>query len=284
MERLSRRVELQAWLQERRCQGLRVALVPTMGNLHEGHLCLVDHARARADVVLTSIFVNPAQFGPGEDYECYPRTLERDCALLEARGCDAVFAPSVNEIYPHGLDFATRLTVPGLASKLCGASRPGHFDGVCIVVARLFNLIQPQLAVFGEKDRQQLMIIQAMSRDLGYPLEIVSVPTVREADGLAMSSRNQYLSTEERQRAPELYRTLQWMRQTLSTAGGDPRKLEQAGCERLQQSGFRVDYLQVCRLDDLEPISADDVCASPWGVFAAAYLGKARLIDNVVVK
>ncbi len=276
--------ELRAWLQALRCQGKTIALVPTMGNLHEGHLRLVDRARECADVTVTSIFVNPTQFGPNEDYDRYPRTLEADADLLRRRGCDGLFAPPVEEIYPHGLRFLTRLTVPELAGKLCGASRPGHFDGVCTVVARLFNLVQPDVAVFGEKDRQQWLILRHMARDLGFPVRMVSLPTVREADGLAMSSRNQYLTAEERATAPKLYQTLQWMAERLHAGESDYRQLEAAGIERLKQAGFRPDYLQIVCLDKLEPLRKNHDCSAGAAIFAAAYLGQARLIDNLLIK
>ncbi len=284
MLQIQRTAELRQHLQTLRCRGKTIALVPTMGNLHEGHLQLVDHARRLADVVVTSIFVNPTQFGPNEDYQRYPRTLEADAERLRQRGCDLLFAPSVEEIYPHGLEFLTRLTVPELAGKLCGASRPGHFDGVCTVVARLFNLVQPDVAVFGEKDRQQWLILQHMARDLAFPVQMASLPTVREADGLAMSSRNQYLSTQEREQAPELYRTLQWMAGQLRSGETDYRQLEQAGIERLQQAGFRPDYLQITCLDRLDPLQKNHACQHGVAIFAAAYLGQARLIDNLLLQ
>ncbi len=284
MQQITRVVELRSQLQALRCQGKTIALVPTMGNLHEGHLRLVDRARECADVVVTSIFVNPTQFGPNEDYDRYPRTLEADAEQLRRRGCDWLFAPPVEEVYPHGLERLTRLTVPELANKLCGASRPGHFDGVCTVVARLFNLVQPDVAVFGEKDRQQWLILQHMARDLGFPVRMVSLPTVREPDGLAMSSRNQYLGTEERAAAPQLYQTLQWMAGQLRSGETDYRQLERAGIERLQQAGFRPDYLQITCLDQLDPLQKNHDCQSGVAIFAAAYLGQARLIDNLLIQ
>jgi pantoate--beta-alanine ligase len=259
--------------------GGRIGLVPTMGNLHEGHLALVDAARERCDLLVASIFVNPMQFGPNEDLDAYPRTLDADREGLSAHGTDLVFAPPVAEVYPDGLETQTRVSVPGLSNILCGASRPGHFDGVATVVTKLFNLVQPDVAVFGRKDFQQLTLIRRMVRDLCMPVEIVGVPTSRADDGLALSSRNGYLSEDERARAPALAATLRWVAGELR-AGGDPGALEVAGAERLEAAGLRCDYLAVRRVADLQPPAPGD---DDLVVLGAAFCGRTRLIDNLVV-
>jgi len=259
--------------------GLRIALVPTMGNLHEGHLTLVREARRLAHRVVVSLFVNPLQFGPSEDFAAYPRTRERDRELLDAVGADTLFAPSVEDIYPRGQAGQTRVQVPGISDILCGASRPGHFVGVATVVCKLFNLVEPDLALFGEKDFQQLQVIRRMTEDLGLPIEIRGVPTVREADGLAMSSRNGYLSAEERALAPTLYRVLERAGERLR-AGMAPSEAERLAAEELRQAGLRPDYVSVRRANDLSlPVDTDGELV----VLAAAYLGRARLIDNLRV-
>lgn len=258
----------------------RVALVPTMGNLHAGHLALVERARALADHVVVSIFVNPTQFGPGEDFSTYPRTLDRDRRQLSAAGVEVLFAPPVDEIYPDGPADSTVVCVPRLSGMLCGESRPGHFAGVASVVTRLFNITQPDIAVFGEKDYQQLLVIRRLQRDLHLPIRIVGVPTWRNPDGLALSSRNQYLSTAELQRAPELHRAL------LACAGRLQRRtrsfsaLEREGAARLVQAGFRPDYFVIRTADDL---SRPRRASRRLIVLAAARLGRTRLIDNVQV-
>jgi pantoate--beta-alanine ligase len=259
--------------------GERIALVPTMGNLHEGHLALVREARRLADRTVASIFVNPLQFGPKEDFGAYPRTLERDRELLEAKHTDLLFAPPVAAVYPHGQEAQTRVEVPGLSDILCGASRPGHFVGVATVVCKLFNMVQPDLAVFGEKDFQQLLVIRRMVEDLCLPVEVRGLATVREPDGLAMSSRNGYLTPEERTRAPALFRTLSRAGDRLRT-GLPPREVETEAEEALMGDGFRPDYFRVCRASDLQPAGSTD---RDLVVLAAAYLGKARLIDNLSV-
>ncbi len=257
--------------------GLRTAFVPTMGNLHEGHLRLVDVARQHADRVVASVFVNPTQFGPNEDYARYPRTLEADRAGLEGRGCDLLFAPPVEEMYPDGGDSLTWVEVERLTDRLCGASRPGHFRGVTTVVSKLFNIVQPDVAVFGEKDFQQLVVIRQMVRDLFMPIEVVGVPTVREEDGLAMSSRNGYLSAEERAIAPGLQRCLQQAAASLRS-GRPVIEVEQAGMAALRSAGFDPEYFSVVRQADLEPPTAGD---RELVILAAARLGKTRLIDNL---
>lgn len=269
------RRRLRAW----RRDGARIALVPTMGNLHEGHLRLVDVGRARADRVVVSVFVNPLQFGPNEDYERYPRTLDQDRARLAERGADLLFAPAVAEIYPRPLAESTYVEVPGITEMLCGASRPGHFRGVATVVAKLFNLVQPDLAVFGEKDYQQLQVIRRMVADLNFPVEVVGVPIVREADGLAMSSRNGYLGAEERQRAPLLYRSLQEAREAIEAGESDFAALGRRQMARLRQAGFEPEYFEIRRADLDEARPGD----RPLVILAAARLGQTRLIDNLQV-
>ena len=256
----------------------RVALVPTMGNLHAGHFSLVRAARERADSVVVSIFVNPLQFGPGEDYADYPRTLEADAAALGEEGVDLVFAPDRRRMYPYG-DSATRVTVGEGAEILGGEFRPGHFEGVTTVVAMLLNLVRPDIAVFGEKDYQQLVLIRRMAADLHFPTEIAGAPTVREADGLAMSSRNQYLSAAERAAAPELYAALREAADRLRAGERDYAAIEAAGLARLSAAGFRPDYFTVLSPD----LHCPDAAAGEWRVLAAGRLGRARLIDNLAV-
>lgn len=261
-----------------RRRGERIALVPTMGNLHDGHLALVAAARERADVVIATIFVNPMQFGPSEDLDAYPRTLEDDQAGLEAAGCDLLFAPEVRTIYPRPLEAQTRIAVPEVTEGLCGASRPGHFDGVTTIVGMLFNLVQPDLACFGEKDYQQLAVIRRMVADLHFPIEIVGVPIVRAEDGLALSSRNGYLSAEQRAVAPQLYQTLGELREALEAGEATGPTLAR-GYARLQQAGFAPDYLEL-RATDLGPVTPTTREAV---LLAAARLGTTRLLDNLTL-
>lgn len=258
----------------------RVAFVPTMGSLHDGHLELVRRARALAPRVVASIFVNPLQFGAGEDLASYPRTLERDAALLEAAGVDLLFAPSVGEMYQRPQAEQTRVEVPGLSDILCGASRPGHFVGVATVVCKLFHMVQPHLALFGEKDFQQVAVIRRMVEDLCMPVAIVGVPTVREPDGLAMSSRNGYLTAAERARAPALYRALQAAGAALAAGGADAEAVAADAAAVIDAAGLRTDYVSVRRASDLAPAGEADL---DLVVLAAAYLGRARLIDNLRV-
>lgn len=269
---------VRAWRAMRRRAGASVAFVPTMGNLHAGHAALVDRARETADFVIVSVFVNPTQFTPGEDYERYPRTLEPDLELAGAHEADAVFAPTPAEIYPGGTEGATTVEVPGLSDILCGASRPGHFRGVESVVARLFNLVEPEYAMFGEKDYQQLLVIRRMTAELLFPIEIVGVPTVREDDGLALSSRNQYLAPEERKRAAALYGALAAAAKALA-AGAEPAAVEAEGAAALVAAGFRTDYFAVRDAAMLGPPAAGRRLV----VLAAAWLGDTRLIDNIQV-
>lgn len=267
------RREVRRWRQE----GKRIALVPTMGNLHEGHMTLVDEARARADVVIVSIFVNPMQFDRADDLARYPRTLQEDCEKLTRRGVDVVFAPSAEAVYPNGLNEQTFVEVPGLSSMLEGASRPGHFRGVATIVSKLFNMVQPDLACFGEKDYQQLALIRQMVRDMGYDIDIIGVPTVRAPDGLALSSRNGYLTAEERQIAPQLKGIMGQIVDKLSN--GDRQVDEMLACaaESLRQAGFTPDELYIRDADTLQDLT---VASTRAVVLMAAWLGKARLIDN----
>jgi len=259
-----------------RREGLRIGFVPTMGNLHAGHYSLVALARRHADRIISSVFVNPTQFGPSEDFTRYPRTPEADTSGLEAAGCDALWLPTVESMYPFGVDLAVRMRVPGVADVLEGAHRPGHFDGVCTVVARLFNQVQPDVAAFGKKDYQQLAVIQQMVTDLAYPLTLLRGDIVREDDGLAMSSRNQYLSPDERRTAVEIHRTLQFMRERLQ-AGAPRAEVEAEASLRLVRAGFSVDYAAVRQPSLDEPADA----AGPRVALIAARLGRTRLIDNL---
>jgi pantoate--beta-alanine ligase len=258
----------------------RVGFVPTMGNLHAGHLRLVDVAKQHCDKVVVSIYVNPMQFGVGEDYARYPRTLEDDKAQLAQRHVDVVFIPDDHGMYPHGHQHITSIDVPGLTTGLEGTQRPSHFRGVATIVNKLFNMVQPDVAVFGEKDFQQLLVVRRMVRDLDMPIEILGEATVREADGLAMSSRNQYLSKQERQQAPALYETLQYLRERLLRNGVDHNDLEQDAVMRLEKKGFVPDYVAIRHSETLqEPKSPTD----PLVILVAARLGATRLIDNLRV-
>lgn len=257
--------------------GLRVGFVPTMGNLHAGHHSLVRLARERADRVVASVFVNPTQFGPHEDFARYPRTPDRDAEGLEAAGCDVLWMPDVATMYPHGVEATVRVSVPGVTSVLEGAHRPGHFDGVATVVARLFNQVQPDVAVFGRKDYQQLEVIRYLARDLAYPLDIVAGATLREADGLAMSSRNQYLTAEERPVAAQIHRCLQVMADAMRRGEAAPT-VESRAREVLEASGFKVDYTAVRTADLMEPGDGEHGARV---ALIAARLGGTRLIDNL---
>ena len=259
--------------------GQKIALVPTMGNLHAGHLALVKEARELAGRVVASIYVNPAQFGAGEDLENYPRTLDSDREALQLSGCDLLFTPDEKTIYPHGLDDAFRLSAPpGLASILEGKSRPGHFDGVVTVVSRLFSLVNPDVAVFGEKDYQQLLIIRRMVDDMGFDIDIHAVATVRESNGLALSSRNNYLNPDQQAAAQNLFAVLQSTAELGSAAGADFSSLEKLAEERLKHHGLDPEYVAIRRADDLELPRGGDRALR---IFAAAWCGKTRLIDNL---
>lgn len=280
MQVITSREELREVHESWRHHGEDVALVPTMGNLHAGHLSLVELARQHADRVVVSVFVNPTQFGVGEDFDEYPRTLKRDTQRLRKLEADVLFTPDVETVYPFGIDKATVVSVPGLTRNFCGASRPGHFDGVTTVVARLFALVQPDVAVFGQKDYQQQLVIRHMTSDLSLPIRIITAPTVREADGLAMSSRNQYLSEAERAVAPRLHASLQAIGTELQNGKRNFDELEEGARRQLEAVGFVPDYVAVRRAANLEPPDRD---CDEIVVLAAAQLGKARLIDNIVV-
>ncbi|AEQ10989.1 pantoate--beta-alanine ligase [Escherichia coli] len=264
-----------------RMEGKRVALVPTMGNLHDGHMKLVDEAKARADVVVVSIFVNPMQFDRPEDLARYPRTLQEDCEKLNKRKVDLVFAPSVKEIYPNGTETHTYVDVPGLSTMLEGASRPGHFRGVSTIVSKLFNLVQPDIACFGEKDFQQLALIRKMVADMGFDIEIVGVPIMRAKDGLALSSRNGYLTAEQRKIAPGLYKVLSSIADKLQAGERDLDEIIAIAGQELNEKGFRSDDIQIRDADTLLEISENSKRAV---ILVAAWLGDARLIDNKMVE
>jgi pantoate--beta-alanine ligase len=263
-----------------RSEGRRIAFVPTMGNLHAGHLSLIEMARRHGDRFIASIFVNPMQFGPNEDFAHYPRTPTQDARMLADAGCDLMFMPDVLEIYPNGSERATKVEVPGLSSILDGEFRPGHFEGVATVVAKLFHIVEPDVAVFGEKDFQQLTIIRRMAADLCMPVTIVPAPTVRDPDGLAMSSRNQYLTDEERRKAPVIHQTLLAAVERLRAGDRDFAAIERNALQTLERSGFSPDYFAVRRADDLSTPQAD---TPNFVILAAARLGRARLIDNLQV-
>ncbi|HCT3437821.1 TPA: pantoate--beta-alanine ligase [Escherichia coli] len=264
-----------------RMEGKRVALVPTMGNLHDGHMKLVDEAKARADVVVVSIFVNPMQFDRPEDLARYPRTLQEDCEKLNKRKVDLVFAPSVKEIYPNGTETHTYVDVPGLSTMLEGASRPGHFRGVSTIVSKLFNLVQPDIACFGEKDFQQLALIRKMVADMGFDIEIVGVPIMRAKDGLALSSRNGYLTAEQRKIAPGLYKVLSSIADKLQAGERNLDEIIAIAGQELNEKGFRSDDIQIRDADTLLEVSENSKRAV---ILVAAWLGDARLIDNKLVE
>jgi pantoate--beta-alanine ligase len=271
------RQQVRAWHR----QGLRVAFVPTMGNLHPGHVSLIEAARRHGERFVASIFVNPMQFGPNEDYAHYPRTPREDERMLAAAGCSLMFMPDVAEIYPNGSARATRIEVPGLSQILDGEFRPGHFEGVSTVVAKLFHIVEPDVAVFGEKDFQQLTVIRRMVAELCMPVTIIGAPTVRDADGLAMSSRNQYLTDVERARAPQIYAALQAAARRVRSGDVDLAGIERAGMQTLATAGFAPDYFSVRQTADLAAPGPD---ARELVILTAARLGKARLIDNLQVE
>ena len=271
--------EMRALCRSAKSGGKRLGLVPTMGALHEGHLSLVRAAREKTDVIATSIFVNPTQFGPTEDFSRYPRALDKDCAILEREGVEFVFAPTVEEMYPAGA--VTWVTVGGLSDRLCGKSRPGHFRGVATVVAKLFHIIEPDAAFFGQKDAAQHAIIRKMVRDLDMPVAIEVCPIVREADGLALSSRNAYLNAEERKSALVLYRSLQCAQELFRTGERNSAKLIAAARQEFaSESNVRLDYFEIVNPDSLEPVLDT---SSPSLAAVAAYVGNTRLIDNIVL-
>jgi pantoate--beta-alanine ligase len=272
--------ELRAQVSEWRRAGQRIAFAPTMGNLHAGHLKLIAGGHKLADRVVSSVFVNPLQFGPTEDFGRYPRTLPDDQQRLESVKCDLLFAPTVDEMYPNGREHLCKVSLPHYSTILEGHFRPGHFDGVTTVVSILFNQVQPDVALFGEKDYQQLLVIRRMVSDLHMPIEVVGVPTEREADGLAMSSRNQYLGPEERKTAADIHATLQEVAQAIRQGRRDFSGICGQGLQRLQAAGFQPQYLEV-RNPLLDPPGAQEAA---FVVLVAAFLGKTRLIDNLIVK
>lgn len=263
-----------------RQEGKRIALVPTMGNLHDGHMKLVDAAKASADVVVASIFVNPMQFDRPDDLARYPRTLQDDCEKLNKRKVDLVFAPAAAEIYPHGIENQTYVDVPGLSTMLEGASRPGHFRGVSTIVSKLFNLVQPDVACFGEKDFQQLALIRKMVADMGYDIEIIGVPIMRAKDGLALSSRNGYLSAEQRKIAPGLHKVMNSVAEKLAAGERNLDEVIAIAAQELNEKGFRADDIQIRDADTLLALTENSQRAV---ILMAAWLGEARLIDNQIV-
>lgn len=264
-----------------RMEGKRIALVPTMGNLHDGHMKLVEEAKARADAVVVTIFVNPMQFDRPDDLARYPRTLQDDCEKLNKRKVDIVFAPAPADIYPQGTETQTYVEVPGISTMLEGASRPGHFRGVATIVSKLFNLVQPDIACFGEKDYQQLQLIRKMVADMGYDIDIVGVPTVRAKDGLALSSRNGYLTAEQRKIAPALSKVMNTIADKLLSGELDAEELTALAAQELTDAGLRADDIQIRDADTLEPLTHSSQRAV---ILMAAWLGQARLIDNKVVE
>jgi pantoate--beta-alanine ligase len=280
MEVIQSKTELKEQLIEWRQHDEHVAIVPTMGNLHAGHVSLIELAREHAERVVVTVFVNPTQFTEGEDFEDYPRTLERDKRRLQTVNTDVVFVPEVDTLYPFGLQNATSVTVPGLTENFCGSFRPGHFDGVTSVVARLFALVQPDVAVFGQKDYQQQLVIRRMVDDLGLPITIITAPTIREDDGLAMSSRNAYLSDDERALAPKIHEVIESAGEALQSGKRNFEELENLATDALSEAGFKVEYVAIRRALDLSVPNRD---CDELVVLVAAHLGKARLIDNIVV-
>ncbi|MEB0107457.1 pantoate--beta-alanine ligase [Pseudomonas sp. MH9.3] len=270
--------ELRAAVTHARSAGKRIGFVPTMGNLHEGHATLVTKAVQQADFVVASIFVNPLQFGANEDLDKYPRTLAADQEKLLQAGCNLLFAPTVEEMYPGGMTGQTRVSVPHLSEGLCGASRPGHFEGVATVVSKLFNMVQPDIAVFGQKDYQQLAVIRAMVHDLNMPIQIIGEPTVRAEDGLALSSRNGFLSEQERAIAPVLYRSLSRIAAAIKAGDHDFASLRAEQMRQIEAAGLRLDYLEVRQGVHLRPATTQD---KDIVILVAAFLGSTRLIDNL---
>ena len=268
---------VRAALNQARKAGKSIAFVPTMGNLHSGHIALVLNAKRRADFVVSSVFVNPTQFGVNEDFASYPRTLDSDANLLAEAGCDILFAPNAEEMYPDGRQQATTVQVAGITEFLCGASRPGHFTGVATVVTKLLNIIQPDMAFFGEKDYQQLAVIRRLVTELCIPTNIIAIPTHRADDGLALSSRNGYLSSDERAKAPLIYQTLTQLQSAILSGQRDYASLAHAASSHLNKCGFKTDYVEI-RAANLDSATEND---SDLVILVAAYLGKTRLIDNL---
>ncbi len=278
MQQITKVKALRSCVRDWHQQGQSVALVPTMGNLHVGHLQLVKRAKELADKVVVSIFVNPTQFVAGEDFDTYPRTIENDLAHLEDIEPDLIFIPEVDEVYPAGFEGETQVVVPELDSIFCGAFRPGHFTSVATVVSKLLNMVQPGIALFGNKDYQQLLVIKRLVTDLCIPVEVVGVETVREESGLALSSRNRYLTPEEKVLAAELYQALSGIAEAVKAGGNDYQQLEAKAIAHLEDKGFKTEYLSIRNASNLgEPIEEELV------ILAAAWLGKARLIDNILI-
>ena len=281
MKLVKNKQELEVKLNEWRLEGENIAFVATMGNLHEGHLSLLEIANEHASRVVVSIFVNPTQFGKNEDFNEYPRNLEGDLKYLRETSTDLVFAPSVETIYPYGLNEATLIKVPNITKQFCGKSRPGHFDGVTSVVARLFFMIQPNVSVFGQKDYQQQLIIRHMSSDLNLPIKIITGKTKREDDGLAMSSRNKYLNKDERQIAPVLFKVLTKLSEKIECGNKNYRELEENAIRFLNNTGFYVEYFSI---RDLQYLQIPSNNCKKFIILTAVKLGKTRLIDNLIVK
>ena len=271
--------QLRAAISRARSEGKRIAFVPTMGNLHAGHIALIQHATERADFVVASIFVNPLQFGANEDLDSYPRTLAADQSKLLEAGCNLLFTPDAQEMYPQGMAQQTIVSVPGVSTGLCGGSRPGHFDGVATIVCKLLNMVQPDIALFGEKDFQQLAVIRKMVADLNMPVQIFGVPIVRDHDGLALSSRNGYLSAQQRAAAPALQQCLQALKAQIKNGRRDYAMLFEQFDTDLQAAGFRLDYVELRDALSLQPAEVD---STQLVLLAAAYLGSTRLIDNLI--
>ncbi len=280
MEIIEDKDELRQQLDDWRQHNDHIAIVPTMGNLHVGHTSLIELAREHAERVVVTVFVNPTQFGEAEDFEAYPRTPERDTRRLKTVSADILFSPTVEMVYPFGIEDSTTVSVPGLSDNFCGTFRPGHFEGVTSVVARLFALVQPDVAVFGQKDYQQQIVIRRMTSDLNLPINILVGATIREDDGLAMSSRNQYLTEQERAIAPTLFAKLNQVGEQLQAGNRDYAALEKQAAKDLSAAGFRPDYIAVRRAADL---SSPDRDCDELVILVAAHLGNARLIDNIVV-
>ena len=279
MQIIHTQAELRAVIASFKQAGKVIAFVPTMGNLHQGHLQLVQAALAQADIVVCSIFVNPLQFGEGEDFEQYPRTLQADAEQLESTGCDLVFAPTVNDMYPNGQD-QSQLVVPQISDILEGAARPGHFSGVATVVAKLFNIVQPNKAVFGAKDYQQLQLIKQFVKDLCFPVEIIAHPIVRQSNGLALSSRNGFLTEAQKQQAGAIYQTLQNIAEQIKTGAVNFAQLEQQAAQQLNKQGFKTDYISIRRSD----LGIATVMDKQLVILAAVYLAGIRLLDNISIK
>ena len=271
--------QLRAAISRARSEGKRIAFVPTMGNLHAGHIALIQHATERADFVVASIFVNPLQFGANEDLDSYPRTLVADQSKLLEAGCNLLFTPDAQDMYPQGMAQQTIVSVPGVSTGLCGGSRPGHFDGVATIVCKLLNMVQPDIALFGEKDFQQLAVIRKMVTDLNMPVQIFGVPIVRDHDGLALSSRNGYLSAQQRAVAPALQQGLQALKAQIKNGRRDYATLFEQFKTDLQAAGFRLDYVELRDALSLQPAAVD---STQLVLLAAAYLGSTRLIDNLI--